>query len=228
MTIINKEGNVYLISGPNKLVENQVAWDSKKLIFHNFNWKDELFKNQSRPQSPVGINKIAPQPTEPIFHVEQEKDPEINLKNNEKENEFSKENKDDATQKTEKQDFELPFIRYKALMHCLPAENKKYSDNFYGEKWSKTFYKKKFIFPAVIISNQDLSMEFWSTDPDNKITENSIVFPFAYEIYNEDTQQYDRVPFDEHRWWLVSSKEVKESGWLFSTVPSSTQPDFSD
>ena len=216
MTIIKKDGNVYTISTPNKLAKNQVNWDVRKLIFHNFEWKEEIFNKKKKPnvQKPqikfeeiqVGTKQEIEKKIEEV--VTEEKIEEVVVEND--------------------QDFELPFIKYKVIMHCLPAENKKYSDDLYGEKWSKTTYKQKFIFPSVLISNQDLVMEFWTTDPNKKINENSIVFPFAYEVYNQDTLSYDRVPFDEHRWWMISSKERKESGWLFKCVPSPTQPDFSD
>lgn len=225
MTIIKKDGNVYTISGPNKLAKNQVSWDIKKLIFHNFDWKEEKFAQKEiakkRPKlgeeikKPDFIEKIDPIQIDPIQEIK-------------KDDEIKKEKLEEIKNDDIIQDFELPFIKYKVLMHCLPAVNKKYTDTLYGEKWSKTQYKEKFIFPSVLMSNTDLVMEFWSTDPNKKINENSIVFPFAYEIYNQDTSSYDRVPFDEHRWWSVSSREKKETGWLFRCVPSSNHPDFSD
>jgi hypothetical protein len=238
MTIIKKDGNVYKISGPNKLAKNQTIWDSNKLIFHNFNWKDEIFKYKNSPkkvenhkQAEVKSKVEIPDKVENHSQTEVKIEPKVEMPR-EPEVKIPKIEISEEDVKIEEpkitQDYELPFIKYKTLMHCLPAENKKYVDNFYGENWSKIIYKKKFIFPSVIISNEDLTLEFWSTDPNRKITENSIVFPFAYEVYNEDTNSYDRIPFDEHRWWMVSSIESKEKGWLFTCVPSSNQPDFSD
>jgi hypothetical protein len=79
-----------------------------------------------------------------------------------------------------------------------------------------------------MISSTDLSIEFWTSDPKNQITEKSIIYPFSYEVHNQSTDNYDRVPYDEYRWWKVSSKERKEEGWLFRAVPSDVQPDFSE
>ena len=220
MTIIKKDGNVYTLSVPNKLAKSQVAWDISKLVFHNFTWKEEVFNfNKSSKNSKKNPEILKTKPQE----IKPEETPEIKLE------EIPKETHEEIHEnKEEKVDFDLPFIKYKVLIHCLPAQNKNYSDSFYVENWSKITYKKKFIFPAIIISNEDLILEFWSTDPENKITEKSIIFPFAYEVYNEESLSYDRVPYDQHRWWLISSKERKESGWLFSAIPSADQPDFSD
>jgi hypothetical protein len=113
-------------------------------------------------------------------------------------------------------------------MHCLPVEIRQSKDKFYGESWQKVKYGKKFIFPSIMISNNDLQMEFWTSDPKNQVSENSIIYPFSYEIYNQETESYDKVPFDEYRWWKVTRKEEKENGYLFTTMPSEDHPDFSD
>ena len=74
----------------------------------------------------------------------------------------------------------------------------------------------------------DLELEFWTSDPNEQIGLKSIIYPFAYEVYNKDTTRYDRVPYDEYRWWIINEKENKEGGWVFYAIPSLDQPDFSD
>lgn len=234
MTIKNKEGKVYVITGPNKLAKAQIAWDFKKLIFHNFSWP-EIRSGISEKKSAPNKIKIPTDISEPfkdtlIFPNEESRVVEKKIEDNQEINVVDipvpvEENKNQENKNLE---FELPPIKYKVLMHCLPAEKKIYQDSLYGESWSKITYKEKFIFPAVIISNEDLFMSFWSTDPKQKITEGSIVYPFVYEVYNEQTESYNKVPYNEHRWWKIVEKETKDVGWIYKAIPSDNQPDFSD
>lgn len=215
MTIKKKDGNVYTLQGPNKLNKNQEVFDLNKCIFHNFKWNEITSKQiKNKPKEIIIKEKeeIKEEKEEVITEVitEEAKEEEI-----EEEVEI-------------KQKIELPKIKYKVLAHCLPAEIKNYKDEFYGESWQKTTYSKKFIFPLVIISNNDLVLEFWTSDPENKINKNSIIYPFSYEVYNEKTSSYDKVPYDEYRWWKVIEKKEKDKGYIISSIPSQDHPDFSD
>jgi len=232
MSITDKEGKVYKISGPNKLAKAQVSWDIKKLVFHNFNWPEirtsadkKITKNKIKIKE--NIQEIK-QPEVPIAISEEQ----ISYKESQyqeiKEPEYKETQEPEQETKKETLEFELPMIKYKVLMHCLPAERKSYQDNLYGESWTKVTYKKKFIFPAVIIDNEDLFMTFWSSDPKEKITLDSIVYPFVYEVYEESTDSYNRVPYNQHRWWKIVEKENKDIGWIYKAIPSDNQPDFSD
>lgn len=219
MVLKNKDGSVYVLNEPNPLVKNQRSFDPNKLIFHNFKWDDIIYsqviprkKEEKKNSSPV-INKIP----EPIVES-----PEASFPLNE----INKEHKEEF--KEEEVAYQMPLIKHKVLSYCLPATIKNYKDKLYGESWSKIKYGKKFIFPFVMIENQDLFIQFWTSDPNQQIPENSIVYPFNYEIYNSNTNSYDRVPYDEYRWWEIDKKESKNGGWLFHAVPSNNQPDFSD
>lgn len=221
MTIKKKDGNVYILEGPNKLTKDQERIDLSKCVFHNFYWEEIVYnskfksdkKENKKLEEPVQRDKkieipvFEPEPPQPI-ETKQE------TKNVEKE--------------TDQEDFNFPILKVKVLMYCLPAKINSYKDNFYGENWQRINYGKKFIFPSVVISNNDLQIEFWTSDPRNQISEKSIIYPFSYEIYNKSTNAYDRVPYDEYRWWKVSSKEQKEGGYLIKAVPSEDHPDFSD
>lgn len=230
MIIKKKDGNVYIIKGPNKLAEKQKDWDSSKLVFHNFAWEEihyknlrnkskiELNKNEIKEpvliENPVIIEEKTPDVVEtPVAVEEKIQIPEIETPKKEE-------------QKVVEENF--PKIKYKVLMHCLPAIKNNYKDDFYGDSWYKITYGKKFIFPCIITESLDLSLEFWTSDPNEQIKENSIIFPFCYEVYNENTQSYDRVPYDEHRWWKITKKETKTGGWLIKSIPSQENPDFSD
>lgn len=227
MTIFNKDGKVYILKGPNPLVEKQVSWDPSKLIFHNFDWNEVKIKNNSSsvPKIKTDIDvkekKIPnPEPSIPIVTS-----PTIDKK---------EEEADDQTQTQPKppsepeKSFDLPYIKYKVLSYCLPAKVEHRVDKLYGESWGRIKYDNKIIFPLVMINSTDFAIEFWTSDPKEQITNNSIIYPFSYEVHNQETNNYDRVPFDEYRWWKVTEKEKKqEGGWLFKAIPSEIQPDFS-
>ena len=228
MTIKKKDGNVYVLEGPNKLVKNQEKINLDKCDFYNFSWDEIVYKGKISSKIPVNSNVIEKTlPPEvkievdiPIPKVDEPKvevpTPKVNVP------------KTEEPKTKENDDFVFPILKIKVLMHCLPAKVSSHKDLLYGDSWERISYGNKFILPAVIISNNDLEMSFWTSDPNEKITEKSIVFPFSYEIYNQNTQGYDRVPFDEHRWWKISKKEEKEGGWLFYSIPSQDHPDFSD
>lgn len=224
MTIKKKDGNVYVLEGPNKLAKNQQNIDLSKCVFHNFSWDEIVWKGKSAPKVVVNSSQTIEKPAPPkVVLPEVPKVPEA-AERPEKEEPAPKssksENKEDS--------FNFPILKVKVLMHCLPAKVKTHKDLLYGDSWERIVYGNKFIFPSVMISNNDLQMQFWTSDPNSQISEKSIVYPFSYEIYNQNTQDYDKVPFNEHRWWKVTSKEEKEGGWLFFTAPSQDHPDFSD
>lgn len=214
MAISNRDGSVYVIKSPNPLVKEQEKWDSSKLVFHNFTW-EEIRANAAprmKRQEPKKMSDLPPPLPEPA-PVE---------KREEKKAEYV------PTQQPDDKTFDLPHIKYKVISHCLPAIVQKKKDSLYGESWERLSYGKKIVFPLIVVEANDFSFDFWTSDPNAQITERSIVYPFSYEVYNEETGSYDRVPYDEYRWWKVSSKEQKEGGWLFRSVPSEIQPDFSE
>lgn len=224
MTIRKKDGNVYILEGPNKLAKNQEVWDAKKLVFHNFSWEEIVWKNEkTKEKKPV----VQEQKIQPEFVQEIKKEPEINQIDLLKKSIMAEQQVEKKEEKIYENDF--PILKHKVMMHCLPSKIKKHKDDLYGDKWETLTYGKKFVFPSVVLSNNDLSLEFWTSDPNNQINEKSIIFPFAYEIYDSNSDSYDRIPFDEHRWWKITEKQKKdEGGWVFYAIPSADQPDFSD
>jgi hypothetical protein len=213
MTIRKKDGNIYVLEGPNPIVKTQVVWDPSGLVFHNFSWDEVTFSQVSTTarkkadETPeVFIPTTTSAPIEPVESIKKEID------------EVPSENRE----------FDLPYIKYKVLCYCLPAKTKVHNDKLYGESWQRVTYDKKFIFPCVVIQSSDISFEFWTSDPRRQIEEKSIIYPFSYEVHNTATDSYDKVPYDEYRWWKVSGREEKEGGWLLSCVPSEAQPDFSE
>jgi hypothetical protein len=220
MTIKQKDGNVYVLQGPNKLAKNQEKWDLSKLVFHNFNWDEIKIKNKEV------IRKIIKDEVKSSFEPDFDKNKITYFEEPEEENtQKEKTNNEEIDEK--ELNFNMPFLKNKVLMKCLPAIIESKEDPLYGDKWINIRYSSKIVFPTVIIKNQDLILEFWTSDPNQVVSEHSIVYPFQYETYNNTTQNYDRVPFDDRRWWKISQKEKKDMGWLFKATPSDTQPDFS-
>jgi hypothetical protein len=234
MAIFTKDGKVYVVEGPNPLVEKQVSWDPSRLVFHNFEW-DEISQEASRSRRSRPPKKAeetrGPSATATIeIPVREEKEKEAD-EHPVRDESLGNELPDREEKEPEAEDerpFDLPYIKYKVLCHCLPARLEQRKDSLYGESWGRVKYGNKFVFPCVVTSSSDLSLEFWTSDPRSQITERSIVYPFTYEVHNRETDAYDRVPYDDYRWWRVSSKEEKEGGWLFRANPSDFQPDFSD
>lgn len=217
MPIFNKDGKVYVLEGPNPLVEKQVRWDPSKLLFHNFKWDETLgskTNTQTKATKPDLPQAESSSKETFIAHI-----PEIKEQKQE----------DPVMTSEEPKEFDLPHIKHKVLSYCLPAKVENKTDKFYGESWMRVSYGQKIIFPSVMVEATDLMIQFWSSDPNGKVTEKSVIYPFAYEIYNKETESYDRVPYDEYRWWKISErKKVEEGGWLFTAVPSDIHPDFSD
>ncbi len=249
--IKDKNGNIYVLEGPNKLAEGQCSWNMDSLEFYNLKWDDIYFNKNAQPptknslnstigqevrypapvkeplvqpvpvqsapvqSAPVQPESVQPESAQPA-PVQPESAPvqeERETSSNDKDSKWS--------------DYKFPLLKRKVLMHCLPAIIKTGQDNLYGEKWIKVSYGEKFIFPSVVTKNSDLSLEFWTTDPNSKLENKSIIFPFCYEVYNPRTSNYDRVPYDENRWWKISEKVSKDIGWLFIAIPSQDNPDFS-
>lgn len=218
MVIKRKDGNLYVLEGPNPIVKQQVSWDPEGLVFHNFSWDDITVANVSGRVS----KKQETHETKVEHKVLQPTTEQPNLPE-------SKPQESAPSPPTEdNRDFDLPYIKYKVLCYCLPATTKVHTDKLYGESWQRTTYGKKFVFPCVIIETSDISLQFWTSDPRRQIGEKSVIYPFSYEVHNKSTDSYDKVPYDEYRWWKVSERTEKEGGWLFSCIPSDTQPDFSD
>jgi hypothetical protein len=99
--------------------------------------------------------------------------------------------------------------KHKVVFHCLPVTVRKVSDDFYGSEYSRDVYGEKFTFPAILIEESDLMIQFWT---DRELGERSIVYPMI----------------ETKRWWRVQSYEEKSGGYFYSALPSDINPDFGD
>lgn len=217
MPIIKKDGTVYRLRSPNPLGITQSDWgkDVEKI---NFKWPaiivpddSEFVPLQRNIKTSDKILELPPmEVTEEPKEIPTAEKPEPVLK---------PEQSLPDPQPTEKESVR-PYLSDTVHMHCLPAEVSSYSDDLYDDHFQRNSYGEKFIFEAVIVNTNDLTMEFW-TDTD-RITEKSIVYPFR-----KQTSKGKYGPLKEYRWWKVTDIEEKSTGYLIRAVTSDVHPDFS-
>ena len=151
MTIKNKDGTVFKISGPNPLMEDQTLWDS--FTKHNFEWSEEIDKENKAKVFEIKQNKEDVVFEEKKIVVEEPKEePKII--------EEVKEQKKISDHKT-------------TQCFCLPAKIIEKKDELYEEAYQRIEYLDKFIFDTVLIEKEDIYIKFWTME---KITKNSINF----------------------------------------------------
>lgn len=208
MTLYNKDGSVFKLSGPNPVMKDQEIWGD--FLTHNLQWKPEISEDKTVMKS-----------HESDFYVK-----ESFLDALEAAKEAAKEAVKEDIKVTEssqtivKEELRTPVVRHdsendvvkeeieKTFIHCLPAIIRERKDALYGEFYKTIQYGSPFSFEAVVVSHTDFTYEIW-TDTD-KVGKGSILYPkTGYK-----------------RWWRVQEKNQKGSGWLLTSIPSDYQPSF--
>lgn len=213
MTLYNKDGSVYKLSGPNPAMEAQDVWDGFTL--HNMSWDSEI-----KEDSTVVIPKKSDFDLKDNFVTELERTkPEIKIVVPKSDKTpLQKAPTPPAEEKIErktvviedakrKEQDQKPEIE-KDFIHFLPATVKNKIDNLYGESYKTVQYGSPSSFEGVILVQEDFNLVVW-TDV-NKVTIGSVLYP--------------KTMFK--RWWRVNSSEPKEGGFLLTCVPSDYQPSF--
>jgi len=100
----------------------------------------------------------------------------------------------------------------KVAIHCLPAVRIEHVDKTYGQRYAtlRTDFGNKFVFEAVMLEEQDLAIQFWTTC--QQVTVGSILYPM-----NKDK-----------RWWKVRDREPKTGGLLMTAVITDFNPSFGE
>lgn len=100
----------------------------------------------------------------------------------------------------------------KVAIHCLPVVRVEHVDKTYGQKYAtlRPDYGNKFVFEAVMIEEQDLAIQFWTTC--QQVTAGSILYPM-----NKDK-----------RWWKVKESVPKTGGLLMTAVLTDFNPSFEE
>lgn len=210
MAIKNKDGTIFKLRGPNKLMKDQVEWDKAKLRFFNLGYKSEVIIDDKNPvremaNSVIDIGK------------------ELNLQKNEAKVIPAKEFIEEICEVPEPIVEEKPVIlnvddRMSRLLrersveyYCAPCiGHNEHIDPLYQTKYKTTQFGDKFIFDAIIIDQSDLQLQFWCV---RAITIDSVVYR-----KNVDGGE---------RWWRVTNIEPKTGGYLVLSSVSDLNPDFS-
>lgn len=134
MTIKDKDGKPYKLSGPNPLRLSQNDWDKSYVELINMQWNGTSVKQEQQKEQQKPIQKY----TTPV---------EI-------------ENK--ASAEPPKKQVEQPSIK-KTVFLCLPILKNVTSDDLYGINQVTTSFGKKYTFEAIIIDENDLMLSFWTS-----------------------------------------------------------------
>jgi len=199
--LLNKDGSVYRLSGPNPVMKDQKIWAD--FVTHNMKWNPE-----------VGKDNTVVKPHESDFFVKESfldaleaAKEEIKVTENVLEA-SSPEVRTPMVQHDPKNDIVDQEQIEKTFIHCLPAKIQERRDALYGDVYKTVKYGSPLSFEAVVISHTDFSFEIW-TDTD-RIDQGSILYPkTGYK-----------------RWWKVQDKSKKENGWILKSIPSDYQPSF--
>lgn len=208
MALKNKDGTPYRLAGPNPVMKTQSFWGDFQL--HNMKWSgekylDTLSRNiEKSPKSFVeeleetkgDIQIVVPGVKSMEAPAEQPEEAEIVERRPEVRRDASRDEARDQSSVD------------KVFIHCLPAIVRMKRDELYGDVYKKVTYGDPFSFEGVVISEDDMSLQFWTTVD---VKDESIVYP----------------KINSKRWWRVLSSEKKAAGVLYLTVPSDKQPSFS-
>lgn len=202
MTIKNKDGSVYKLNGPNPVMKKQEVWDEKEgFKLHNCSWGKEVVTDDLPKVEPMETDfTIRESPSEP------KKEMEIKVVDRQKEEEVPEIRVVERQQPTEPK-MRVKQLHDKIIFHCMQAINVRVQDDFYGETRPKIGYDKTFSFEAVIASENDINMVFWTNI---QIATQSIVYPQN----------------GEKRWWEVVEVQERGGGYLHITIPTTVNPSF--
>lgn len=219
MVIKRKDGSIYRLQGPNKLMMSQDFWiNNERVRIHNM---EQLSKNHQNLESAPAVKQapvIVEAPTvpykEPVV-VTEEKSIDLNYllaEINKLSNPTPIEQKEvvKETPKTVEPKQGSVFRKLeRSVVYCLPAKESEHFDSLYDDSIRRLEYEKPFKFQAAQIGNTDLKAAYWTTI--DKITIKSIIFH----------------P-DQYRWWVVQKimNDPSKDGFVLECLPSSIKPDF--
>lgn len=207
MPIMRPDGTPYRLQHPNPIAMSQARWDMSEITFHNF---DFIADSATEVRQSVAQPKPQPKPTTPPQEVakRQPLPPIENLLTTELEPEVAPA----APQLSKRAPRNDEVISW-----CLPAHYEEKVDEFYGTRHNALVYGKQFLFPAIVAAMNDLSFQFWTTDPERKITEKSVVYPREFA---------NGKPVKQYRWWQVIRIQEHQNGYLYTATPSTYTPTF--
>lgn len=163
MYLKNKDGTPYKLPSPNPIMVIQNYWKDFRL--HNLPGKITIFDKEINL-----VNSLSPKTEPEITKEEIKTEPKI-------------------VTPVKKQEEDKNMIS----VWCSPVVMKEQKDELYGTSFLKSFYGEKFIFSAIMKSQNDFSLILLTDE--EKVTENSILYPKT----------------SDKRWWKVEKIIEQES-----------------
>jgi len=209
MVIRRKDGSIYRLRGPNKLLIEQEFWldDDEKVVIHNLDNLEKVILGTEEivETPPPPAEEVAP-PTSSTVSVE-----EVGVITTEPTDmpPVPTPTPPPAPKEPVMENPSRHRSETKVKLYCLPAKQTTTRDRLYDQDITRMSYQQPFSFWGTVVATGDLRMLFWSSV--SVITNRSIIFS----------------P-EERRWWEVQQLDDDPSGdgFLFTCVPSRLKPDF--
>lgn len=197
--ILDKNGQVYKLRGPNPLMSTQSEWDKSRTTLINFgDWNTEVVREENEENE----GNVAP------FPVPEPKPPKpqavvVSAQ------EFIQEAQEAIPEPKKDDELNRLFETKGSKIYCAPAIGiNTHTDPLYGDSYNTTQYGEKYMFDAIVLDQSDLELSFWCLQ---QLTPNSIVY------------QKGR----GERWWRVQKTNPKTGGYVITALISDLNPDFS-
>lgn len=195
----NKDGTPYRLRGPDPIKSRQRLWDRAVVRLHNLKWAYRPFADGDLGEPAV----TRPKPkAEPRPSPRPEPKPEISPMDTPAPPEVVE---------TLSSDDDILADIPKVVVHCLPVVGRtEHKDDLYGQSYSKPRYGNKFAFEAVMLDEEELGVQLWTTA--TQVTVGSILYPMNRA----------------KKWWRVTDRYEKTGGYVVTGVLSDFNPSFEE
>lgn len=158
MAIKRKDGSIYKVRGPNKIMITQDEWDDDHVITRNFNLGQDVVEIKE-DFTPIKTKPFLKEKKVEVYKPELPEKPPV----------------EEAKVEPQKTEEKSEIKKYdKTMVFCLPAKITKYVDTLYGDEVKRLTYDKPFKFEIIISYNGDIKFNFWTNLKGVEV--NSIVF----------------------------------------------------
>jgi len=199
MALYKKDGSVYKLNGPNRLMISQEKWD--KFATHNLKNLANFKMESNIPHVVIGLKKEPePKKEEIIIH---KKEIIEEIKPIVEETPVIKEIPKPQPQiKNEFEEFD------KTIIYCALAKKEEKKDNLYDEVTVRIKYVETFTFESIVLSANDFTLIFWTKL--EKLTVGSVLYPQN----------------NSKRWWEIIEIENVPGGYKVVCVTTKNTPAF--
>lgn len=153
MAILNRDGSVFALRGPNPLMLTQDDWDRSKVTLINMSLKQDVVKDEASPPPDVpDVAEVLAEGTRTVSAAE-----------------FVGEVVIEAAPQVAR------MIKQRSVeYYCAPAVGvKTHVDELYGDSYDTPVYGEQYLFDAVVIDASDLQIQVWCATP---VSVNSVIY----------------------------------------------------